>query len=155
MFLLKSVLCSLLAISSVSSINAWGFRETEAERIVRVEAEKLAHERYLEQVKTQEKVRVAREQHQQAAGHVKSNFRLESSYSALKEARKAMLCFILAYPALAGALYYFDKAQGESYFSYIPHLIVGLCVLWGTENILRGQVELNKGQYAQASALNK
>lgn len=141
MFLLKSVLCSLFALSSVSSVNAWDLSEPEVNRVVRGEAEKQA--------------RTALVQHYQATGHVKSNFRLESSYSALKEARKSMLWFILAYPALAAVFYQFDTQKGMTYFSYMPHLVAGLCAIWGMENILRGQVELNKEQYAQASALNK
>ena len=102
MFLLKSVLCSLFALSSVSSVNAWGLSEPEVNRVVRGEAEKQA--------------RTALVQHYQATGHVKSNFRLESSYSALKEARKSMLWFILAYPALAAVFYQFDTQKRDDLF---------------------------------------
>lgn len=140
MFLLKTALCSLLALSA--PIHAWGWKETEAEKTERIEREQKFEEQ-----------RAQYEQKIRATGHVKTNFRLESSYNALKEARKTMACFVLAWPVLTAIVHQFDAELSKTYAYWIPHSLAALFVLWGTENILRGQVELNKQQYADTEAI--
>lgn len=141
MLIKKCMLPIVLLCVVVIPVNAWwGYRETEEQRQVRIENQKKYEQTLLQQ---------------QAVARIKADFRLESSYSALKEVRKALTAFVLVYPAMAHLLNYFDTASNISYYKYIPHSVLGLFVVWATENILRVQVELNQKQQEQLSALTK
>ncbi len=135
---MKLIACAMNLLIIFAPVHAWGLKETEAEKAVRIEKAKTAV--------------TTHEQKMRAIKHVKTNFRLESSYRALKEARKALACFAVAYPALVGLLYAFDKDLSKPYIGWIPCSLLAAFGAWGVENILREQVELYREQYEQLEA---
>lgn len=133
----------LLVLSA--SVCAWG--ETTAKREARNARYELERQHAIaEQIKQQEKL--------QAVERVKVNFRLESSYAALKEGRKAFAYFVLAYPVFTALLYYFDAGLGKSYAHWIPHSLLAFFAVWCGENVLSRQVELNNQKNEQIKALS-
>lgn len=124
----KQILC-LLCIGC-APLNAWSIWESQAEKNARIETLRRNSELQMKK--------------QHDAIVLKSNYRLQSSYNALKEARKAMVKFVIVWPMLAAVIYQFDAELGKSYASWTPYSLFALFVMWGAENILHGQIELNK-----------